>query len=62
MPHSVPSKPFEVVSMDFVVQLPLTERGHDAVFTIVDRFSKFTLLIPTTSNMDAATCARLFFE
>ena len=29
---------------------------------VVDKFSKFVCLIPTVSTVDAATCARLFFE
>ncbi len=40
----------------------MTERGYDAVITIVDRFSKLVVLVPATSAMDAATCARLFFD
>ncbi len=40
MPLSVPERPFECVSMDFVTSLPLTERGFDAIFVVVDKFSK----------------------
>ena len=32
--------------MDFVTCLPCSVRGFDSIFTIVDRFSKFTVLIP----------------
>ncbi len=48
--------------MDFITQLPLTERGYDCIITIVDKFSKMVCLVPATSAMDAATCARLFFD
>ena len=42
--------------------LPRTARGHDAVLTVVDRFSKLVTLIPCTREVDAHETARLFFE
>ena len=48
--------------MDFIVQLPTSHRGFDAIFTVVDRFSKFVVLIPCMTNATAADIARLFFE
>ncbi len=48
--------------MDFIMQLPITKDGHDAIMVVVDKFSKFVCLTPTVSPVDAATCARLFFD
>ncbi len=48
--------------MDFITQLPVTDRGYDAIFVIVDKFSKLVCLVPCVTTVDAATCARLFFE
>ena len=48
--------------MDFIKHLPLTDRGFDAVFTIVDRFSKLVCFVPLTSTADAPTVARRFFS
>ena len=62
VPLSVPDRPFECVSMDFVTCLPLTDRGYDAIFVVVDKFSKWVQLIPCTTEVDAVTCAPLFFE
>jgi hypothetical protein len=42
---------FEHVSMDFIMSLPLSERGFDAVFTIVDRFSRLVRFIPCKSTI-----------
>ena len=42
--------------------LPPTERGHDTILTIVDRFSKYVVLLPCTIELDAADSARLFFD
>ena len=62
MPHDVPSKPFEIVSLEFLTNLPCTIRGNDAVLVIVDRFSKYVVMIPCSGDVDAASTARLFFE
>lgn len=38
-PLSVPSQPWEDLSMDFIVGLP-AYKGHTCIFVVVDRFSK----------------------
>ena len=48
--------------MDFIMSLPLSSRGYDAVFTIVDRFSRLVRFIPCNSNITAHDAAMLFFE
>ena len=55
-------RPFEHVVLDFVTALPRTQRGFDAVLTVVCRFSKLVTLIPCTTEIDAHETARLFFE
>ncbi len=57
-----PDKPFAHVSMDFIVNLPMSTRGYDCVFTIVDRFSRMVRFIPCKTNIDATEVASLFFE
>jgi hypothetical protein len=61
-PLEVPKDRWEQVSMDFIIQLPPTKRGHDAITVIVDRFSKMTHLAPCKTEATAPEIAQIFFD
>lgn len=50
-PLAVPSRRWESISLDFIVKLPPTAKGNDAILVIVDRLSKYLLLEPCSETM-----------
>jgi len=60
-PFSVPNKKWESISMDFIVDLPKTQKGFDSIFVVVDRLTKVARFIPTITTVTASGVAELFF-
>jgi hypothetical protein len=58
-PIDLPSRPWEEITCDLIMGLPISE-GYDAIFTVVDRFSKMVHYIPTTSKANTVDIANLF--
>ena len=61
-PLPVPDQPWHNIFMDFIMGLPLTPMKNDAVFTFVDRLTRYVHLIPTTSTIDAEGAAQLYIK
>ena len=60
-PIPISNQPFEVVSMDFVPELPKSE-GFDNILVIVDKLTKYAIFVPTTVNVGEKETEKLFFE
>ena len=63
MPLPILDGPFQDISMDFVTNLPPSvPLRNTQCLTIVDRFSKFCMLIPCKANCTTHYVARLFIK
>jgi len=60
-PLRIPDSRWDMLSMNSVVELPLSSR-HDAVMTVVDSVSKRAHFILTHTTMTAEGAARLFLH
>jgi reverse transcriptase-like protein/integrase-like protein/aspartyl protease/chromodomain-containing protein len=61
-PLPIPSTKWSSVSMDFIVQLPLSKNGYDAILVVVDRLSKAAIFCAMKTTATAPDVATLFFE
>jgi hypothetical protein len=61
-PLPIPTRRWQCVTMDFIVQLPLSTSGYDAIFVVVDKLSKRAYFIPTTTTATAPDTALLYLK
>jgi hypothetical protein len=61
----IPDRPWESISVDFIGELPASvasdsQVSHNAILVVVDRLSKMSLFIPTSTNASSADLGRLY--
>jgi hypothetical protein len=61
-PLHVPSHPWESISMDFVGGLPMSRKGHDYLYVVVDNFSKMCIFMPCKNQVTTKQAAHLIFQ
>ena len=52
-PLRIPNRKWASISIDLITDLPKTKRGHTAILTIVDRFSKMAHFVPCNKKCTA---------
>ena len=61
-PLPVPHTKWHTVSIHWVSGLPSTTRGHDAIMTVVDQFSKLGMFVPCRKDMTAEHLVYVFLR
>jgi hypothetical protein len=60
-PSETPDAPWEVISIDFIVEL-LESHGYDAIMCVIDSLTKCAYFIPTHTTLNAKGTALLFLK
>ena len=60
-PLPVPVSPFQSVAIDLVSALPMSG-GYDSALVVIDRLTRFSMILPTTSTCTGESLAKLLFE
>ncbi|KAF5339905.1 hypothetical protein D9758_015029 [Tetrapyrgos nigripes] len=60
-PLSIPERPWQAITMDFIVKLPLSH-GYDSILVICDRLTRAAHFIPCRESMTASELAWLFLD
>ncbi|GJY54587.1 putative reverse transcriptase domain-containing protein [Tanacetum coccineum] len=58
----IPKWKWERITIDFITKLPKTSNGHDTIWVIVDRLTKFAHFIPTRETDSIETFTRLYIK
>ena len=59
--HPIPEGRWDVIHMDFITDLPLTAKGHDAILVVHDKVTKYAHFIPAAKTDTAEDTANRLF-
>ncbi|GJR86816.1 putative reverse transcriptase domain-containing protein [Tanacetum coccineum] len=58
----IPQWKWDNITMDFVTKLPKSPQGHDTIWVIVDRLTKFAIFTPMRETDSTEKLARLYIK
>ena len=61
-PLPIPEGKWNSIGIDWIVKLPCTQSGYDAIMVVIDRFSKLIHLVPTHTSATAEDVAKIFID
>ncbi len=61
-PLPIPNRPWDLVSMDFVLSFLRMQQGKNYILVFVDKLTKMSHFIPCYKTIDATHVAPLFFN
>ena len=59
-PLSIPEWKWNHITTDFIVRLPMTLRGYDSIWVIIDRLTKLTHFLPVRTTYTAKIYAQIY--
>ncbi|WVZ64347.1 hypothetical protein U9M48_013880 [Paspalum notatum var. saurae] len=59
-PLKIPEWKWEEISMDFIVGLPMTKKGYNSIWVVVDRLTKVAHFIPVNTTCSGARLVELY--
>ena len=60
-PIPIPTQPFEVITMDFIGELPRSQH-YDSIFVLICKLTKYAFFIPCDTKLTEKCTAQLFFD
>ena len=61
-PLPIPEWKWDKIQMDFVTGLPKSQKGNDAIFVVIDQFSKVAHFLPVKETITASQLATLYIS
>ncbi|CAH9097022.1 unnamed protein product [Cuscuta europaea] len=61
-PIQIPEWKWDEISMDFIMGLPQTTGGYDAIWVIVDRLTKSAHFIPISASISLEKLAKIYIQ